>query len=106
MFRRVVGATLLAVWSVLFGIVLSESVGFIQEPPDANGSVEVWLISFGKAIRTSKQTQITVPPSGVVKPSAFYRPVFHYPSFNWITKDTEFLKEDIPIYKLHRSFLI
>lgn len=106
MFRRAVGASLLAVWFLLSGIVFSESVGFIENPPDVNGSVEVWLARFGKAIRTSKQTQITVPPSGFAKPSAFYPPIFHYPSFSWITKDAEFFGKHLPIYKFHRSFLI
>ena len=39
MFRRFVGASLLAVWFVFSGIVFSESVGVLQDPPDANGSV-------------------------------------------------------------------
>jgi hypothetical protein len=106
MFRRVVGASLLAVWFVLSGVVFSESVGLIQEPPDTNGSVEVWLVSFGKAIRTSKQTQITIPASGFVRPAAFYPPLSHYLSLNWIREEAEFLKKDFPLYKLHRSFLI
>lgn len=106
MFRRVVGASLLAVWFVLSGIVLSESVGFIENPPDMNGSVEVWLASFGKAIRTSKQTQITISPAVFVKAGLFWPPLPQIFSFNLIRKDKDSSKEEIPIYKLHRVFLV
>jgi hypothetical protein len=106
MFCRFVGASLLAVWFVLSGIVLSESVGLIQEPPDTDGSVEVWLASFGKAIRTSKQPQITISPAVFVEAGLFCRPFLQTCSFNLIRKDIDFSKEEIPIYKLHRVFLI
>jgi hypothetical protein len=106
MFRRFVGASLLAVWFVLSGIVLAESVGFIENPPDTNGSVEVWLVSFGTAIRTSKQTQITLSPAVFVKPEIFCVLLLQNPSFKVFGKKRDFSKEEIPIYKLHRVFLV
>jgi hypothetical protein len=86
MFRRVVGASLLAVWFLLSGIVFSESVGFIQEPPDTNGSVEVWRVSLGTAIRTSKQTQITLSPAVFVKPGIFCVLLLQNLSFKYLEK--------------------
>lgn len=106
MFRRIVGAALLAVWFALVGIVLSESVGFIQEPPDTNGSIEVWLVSFGKAIRTSKQAQITISPAVFVKPGIFCLLLLQNPSFKVFEKKRDSSKEEIPIYKLHGVFLV
>jgi hypothetical protein len=106
MFRRVVGASLLTVWFVLSGIVFSESVGVIEDPPDANGSVEIWLVSFGKAIRTSKQAQITIFPAVFVKPGLFSPAPRQTLLFNLTRKDIDSSKDEIPIYKLHRVFLV
>jgi hypothetical protein len=106
MFRRYVGASLLAVWFLLSGLVFSESVGFIEDPPDANGSVEKWLVSFGKAIRTSKQIQITIYPAVFVKPGLFAPAPLQTLLFNLIRKDIDSSKYEIPIYKLHRVFLV
>jgi hypothetical protein len=106
MFRRAVGTSLLAAWFVLSGIVFSESLGFIEEPPDMNGSVEVWLASFGEAIRTSKQTPIAISPAKVVQTGLLWPPPPWTLSFSLLRKEINSLKEAIPIYKLHRVFLV
>lgn len=54
MFRRSVAASILIAWFGLAGIVLGEVTGFIEEPPDAQGSVETALASIAKCLRTSK----------------------------------------------------
>jgi hypothetical protein len=54
MVLRFVAASILVAWFGLAGIVLGESTGFFEEPPDAEGSVETALAKIANCIRRSK----------------------------------------------------
>jgi len=110
MFRKLVGLSLLALWLVLSGIALGESIGFITNPPDKGKSVEVTLAALGATIKTFHETQVTPSLHQSVQPTELYSSADQSVAFNRFRnefgKELNFSKEHIPIYKLHHSFLI
>lgn len=107
MFRKVVAVLFVALWLVLLGIEFSEDTGFFEcSEPDMDRSVETTLASLGEAIKVFDETQIITSRVVFAQPEALYPLDIQGVSFKWIRKETNFTKEDIPIYKLHRIFLI
>lgn len=107
MFRRVGAALFVALWLALLGIEFSEDTGFIDyDEPGLDQSVEAALASLGEAIKVSGDTQITIPYLLPNQPAIIYTSVIRNLAFNWLRKEARFIREDIPIYKFHRVFLI
>jgi len=107
MFRRAVAALFVGAWLVLFGIEVFEDVGLVEyEEPEMDRTVEATLASLGDAIKVSGAKQPIPLSASFTEPAAFYSSVSRAISFRWVRKETERIKEDIPIYKLHRTFLI
>lgn len=106
MFRKLVGLSLLAMWLVLFGIAFLETSGFITNPPDKDKSVEATLASLGATIKVARDALVLTSFTLSAQPIPFYRCADQRIVFDGITKETNFSKEDIPVYKLDRSFLI
>ena len=90
---------------MFFGITLSENFGFIP-PPDEDKAVETTLASLGATIKVSLDAQGLTSFTLSAQPSTIYRHTDLSVVFDRIRKETNITKEDIPIYKLGRSFLI
>src|SRR6266511_5731266 len=106
MFRKLVGLSLLAMWLVLFGIAFSETSGSITNPPDKEESVEATLANLGATIKVARDALVLTSFTLSAQPIPFYRFADQRIVFDGIRTETNFSKEDIPIYKLDRSFLI
>lgn len=107
MFCRVVAASFVVVWLVLLGIEFSEDTGFFEyDDPGMDKSVEGTLTSLGEAIKVSDEAQVTLSHTLLVSPAASNPSVIDGVLFLFFREETEFIKIDIPIYKLHCTFLI
>ncbi len=106
MFRKLVGLSLLAMWLVLFGIAFSETSGSITNPPDKEESVEATLANLGATIKVARDALVLTSFTLSAQPIPFYRCADQRIVFDGIRTETNFSKEDIPIYKFDRSFLI
>lgn len=107
MFRRVVAASFVVVWLVLLGIEFSEDTGLFEyDDPGMDKSVEGTLASLGEAIKVSDEAQVIPSHTPLVSLIAFYPSVTDGVLFLFFREETKFIKIDIPIYKLHCTFLI
>lgn len=107
MFRKVVAALFVALWLVLLGVEFSEDTGFFEyDDPGMDKSVEGTLASLGEAIKVPDNAQITIPDLLPDQPGIIYTSAIRSLAFHWVRGEARFIREDIPIYKLHRVFLI
>lgn len=107
MFRKVVAASFVTIWLVLFGIEFSEDMGLIEySEPQMDESVNATLASLGEAIQISDDTRNTPSDRLSALPVAFYPSAIDTVSFQCLRKETQTFEEDIPFYKRHRVFLI
>ncbi len=69
--------------------------------------METTLASLGEAMQIAGGEQLSSIPVVFTHPAAVIDASLSQPTYlTWVRKETEFIKEDIPIYKLHRIFLI
>ena len=108
MFRKFVAALFVALWFVLLGIEFSEDMGFIQyDEPELARCVEATLASFGEAIKISDDLQEAVPSPVFANAVAHFRVLNSQEVSSALLRETsEFVKPDIPIYRLRQAFLI
>ncbi len=101
--RKIVAASLVALWLALFGFEFLEDIDF----PDyfqLHKTAKAALVSLGEAIKVADDIQIIASKIYSAQPGIFYPCV--YVSSQWFREETRFLKKDFKIYKLHRTFLI
>ena len=107
MFRKVVAASFVAIWLLLLGIEFSEEIGLFEySEPEVEKSVEAMLFSLEEAIKVSDVTHVGTLRPLAGQPDILYPSVFQAVLFKRVSKETKFVKEGIPIYKLNRVFLI
>ncbi len=111
MLRRVIAASFVAIWFLLFGIEFCKELGFFDyDEPEAERVVETALASLGEAIKTSDSLQLTTwrtlsDQPEIVSTSYDLSPYIESVS-PFVSKETEFLKAHFKIHKLLQVFLI
>lgn len=107
MFRRGVAVLFVSVWLALLGIEFCEDVGLIAyEGPEMDRAVETTLASLGGAVNISGDEWPTAFSAVYTQPVVAYPPVSEVVPFRWAGNETEFIEDAVPIYKMHRTFLI
>ena len=106
MFRKTVAASFVVVWSLLFGIESSQSIGLPHSQPTMAKTINVTLASLGNAIDVPDdrlKAEWCIPP---LKVGASCQSVIEAVFLPRFRQETTFSKEDLKIYNLHSVFIL
>jgi hypothetical protein len=109
MLRKFIAGSFVALWLVLVGIDFAGDVGLIDQyrGSETDRAVDSVLTDYGQATNISDDTPLVIRPIVAPPPGAFFSPsLIHSVSTECVKKANSLSREAIPIYKIHRVFLI
>src|ERR671910_2243659 len=107
MFCKAVASFVLAIWFALLGIDFLGDTGFIHyRGSEVDKAVDSALTALGEVAKESNDTPFTRRPILALSPGGVFSPSIAHSFSTFFKKETNFLREDIPIYKLCLAFLI